>query len=59
MQVFVSQKFRFRAKTNNVDEAVTAEANDINDMENDLKEELNTKSYKDTMNIDIENNNAL
>ena len=43
------------AEEANVDEAITAEAKVGNDTEIDLKEECNTESYKDTMNIDIEN----
>ena len=35
------------AEEENVDESITAEAKAINDMENYLKEERNTKSYED------------
>ena len=35
------------AEEANVDESITAEAKAINDMENYLKEERNTKSYED------------
>ena len=41
------------AEEANVDEAITTEAKAINDMENDQKDEQNTKSYEDKMNIDI------
>ena len=43
----------------NIGDAVTVEAKSSNDMENYLKEERWTKSYKDTMNIDIENINTI
>ena len=46
------------AEEANVDEAVTAEAKSRNDMGIDLKEERNTQTYKETMNIDIENINV-
>ena len=42
----------------NIDEAVTAEAKDSNDVEIGLKEERKTRAYKETMNIDIENINT-
>ena len=42
----------------NFDEAITAEAKASNEMENDPKEELNIKHYKEKMNIDIENSNT-
>ena len=42
----------------NVDEAVTAEAKAINNMEIDPKEEQKIQSYKETMKIDIENINT-
>ena len=47
------------AKEANVDEPITAEYKASNYMENYLKEERNTKSYKDKMNIDIENINTI
>ena len=47
------------AEEKNVDESITAEAKAINEMENYLKDEQNTKSYEDTMNIDIENINTI
>ena len=37
----------------NVDEAITAESKASNDMENDLKDEQNTKYYEEQMNIGI------
>ena len=43
------------AEEANVDEVVTAEAKASNDMKIYLKEERKTQSYKETMNIDIEN----
>ena len=42
----------------NVDEAITAEAKAINDMEIDLKEERNIQAYKETTDINIENINT-
>ena len=42
----------------NVDEAVTADAKAINDMEIDIKQEQKIKSYKEKMSIDIENINT-
>ena len=47
------------AEEANADEAITVEAKASNDMGNDLKEEQNTKSYKERMNIDIENINTI
>ena len=47
------------AEEGNVDEAITAESKAINDMENCLKGEQNTKSYEDKINIDIENINTI
>ena len=47
------------AEEANVDEAITAEAKASNEMENNIKEYRNTKSYKETMNIDIENINTI
>ena len=46
------------AEEANVDEAITAEAKAINDMETDLKEEQKIQEYKEIMNIDIENINT-
>ena len=46
------------AKEENVDEAITAEAKDINEMKVDLKNEQNTKSYEETMEINIFNINV-
>ena len=43
----------------NSDEAITVESKSINEMKPDIKEEKNTKSYKETMNIDIENMNTI
>ena len=43
----------------NVDEYITAESNAINETENDIKDEQNTKSYEDKMNIYIENINTI
>ena len=43
------------AEEENVDEAITEESKASNEIENDLKEEQKTKSYKETINIDIEN----
>ena len=42
----------------NVDEAITAEAKAINDMEINLKEERNIQAYKETTDINIENINT-
>ena len=39
----------------NPDESITAVAKARNEMEIDVKEELNTEAYKETINIDIEN----
>ena len=47
------------AEEENVDEAITEESKASNEMGNDLKEEQNTKSYKETINIDIENINTI
>ena len=47
------------AKETNVDEAITSEGKDSNDVENDLKYEQNTKAYDEKMNIDIENINNI
>ena len=43
------------AEEENVDEAIAEEDKASNEMENDLKEEQKTESYKETINIDIEN----
>ena len=43
----------------NSDESITAEAKADNETENYLKEERKTESYKETMNIDIENINTI
>ena len=40
-------------------EAITEKSKARNEMENDPKEERNKKSYKDKMNIDIENINTI
>ena len=47
------------AEESDVDEAITAEAKDNNEMKNDLNDEQNTKAYEDKMNIDIENINTI
>ena len=47
------------AEEANLDEAITEDANNINEMENDLKDEQNAKSYKDKIKIDIENINTI
>ena len=47
------------AEVANADEAITSETKARDYMENDLKEERNTKSYKETINIDIENINTI
>ena len=41
-----------------VDKPVTAEANDSNDTEIDLKEEIKIQAYKEKMNIEIDNINT-
>ena len=43
----------------NPDEYITTVSKAINQMEIDIKGEQNTKSYKETMNIDIENINTI
>ena len=43
----------------NVDESITTESKASNEMENDLIDEQNTKSYEEKMNIDIGNINAI
>ena len=43
----------------NVDEAITAESKASNDIEIDLKDEHNTKAYKNTTKTDIENINTI
>ena len=43
------------AEEANVDEAITADSKARNEMENDLNDEQNTKSYEEQINIDIEN----
>ena len=43
------------AEEANIDKAVTAETKTSNEMEIYLKYKRNTQSYKDTMDIDIEN----
>ena len=45
------------AEEANVDETITTESKASNEMENYLKEEQNPKSYKEKMNINIENSN--
>ena len=47
------------AEKENVDEAITEDSKARNEMENDLKDEQNTKSYVENMNIDIENINII
>ena len=47
------------AEVKHSDEAITAEANASNDMENYLKEERKTKSYKEIITIDIEYMNTI
>ena len=47
------------AEVSNANEDITAEAKASNEIENDLKEEQNKKSYKETMKIDIENINTI
>ena len=47
------------AKGANINESITAEAKASNDMEIDLKDEQNTKSYEEKMNIDIKNINTI
>ena len=47
------------AEEANIDEALTAEAKAGNEMENDLKDEQNTKSYEDNINIYIESINTI
>ena len=43
----------------NDDESITAETNFINDTVIDIKEEQNNESYKEKMNINIENINTI
>ena len=47
------------AEEANVHEAITAEAKASNEMKYYLKYKQNTKSYEETMNIDIENINTI
>ena len=47
------------AEEANIDEAITAEAKASNEMENYLKKERKTKSYKEKIDIDIENINTI
>ena len=43
------------AEEENIDEAITAESNASNEIENYLKDKQNKKSYEEKMNIAIEN----
>ena len=47
------------AEETNPDEAITEVSKDSNRMEIYLKDEQNTKTYEETMNIDIENVNTI
>ena len=47
------------AEVANDDESITAETNFINDTVIDIKEEQNNESYKEKMNINIENINTI
>ena len=47
------------AEETNADEAITEVSKDSNRMEIYLKDEQNTKTYEETMNIDIENVNTI
>ena len=47
------------AEEANVDEAITADSKARNEMDNNLNDEQNTKSYEEQINIDIENINTI